>query len=88
LPSIVVYSKPGCHLCENVIAELERIKATCVDIDILTEDISTNQILLDRFHNIIPVVTVDGKIKLAGAVLSNPRTLHDVLSKAIFDRST
>jgi len=84
LPSVVVYSRPGCHLCENVIAELERIKVTCVEIDILTEDITTNPILLNRFHNLIPVVSVDGKIKLAGAALSDPRTLRDVLSKAIF----
>jgi len=88
LPSVVVYSKPGCHLCENVIAELERIKATSVEIDILTEDITRNPILLNRFHNLIPVVSVDGKIKLAGESLSNPRTLHHVLSKAIFDEAT
>jgi len=84
LPSVVVYSRPGCHLCENVITELERIRATCAAIDISTEDITTNPILLNRFHDLIPVVSVDGKIKLAGAVLSNPRTLRDVLSKAIF----
>jgi glutaredoxin len=88
LPSIVVYSRPGCHLCENVIAELERIKAASVEIDVLTEDITTNPILLNRFHNLIPVVLVDGKIKLAGAALSNPKTLSDVLSKAILGRST
>ncbi|HKM76030.1 MAG TPA: glutaredoxin family protein [Candidatus Bathyarchaeia archaeon] len=84
MPSVVVYSRPGCHLCENVITELERIRATCAAIDISTEDITTNPILLNRFHDLIPVVSVDGKIKLAGAVLSNPRTLRDVLSKAIF----
>ena len=88
MPSVVVYSKPGCHLCENVIAELERIKAMSVEIDILTEDITTNPILLTRFHNLIPVVSVDGKIKLAGEALSNPRTLHDVLSKAMLDEPT
>ncbi len=84
MPSVVVYSKPGCHLCESVITELERIRATCAAIDISTEDVTTNPVLLNRFHNLIPVVSVDGKIKLAGAALSNPRTLRDVLSKAIF----
>jgi len=84
MPSVVVYTRPGCHLCENVIAELERIKAARVEITITTEDITTNHVLLARFRHLIPVVSVDGEVKLAGVVLSNSRTLHDLLMKAIF----
>ena len=87
MPSVVVYSRPGCHLCENVVKELERLKATCASIAISTEDITMNPSLLKRFHDLIPVVSVDGKVKLAGAALSNTTTLHDVLSKAVFDQS-
>jgi hypothetical protein len=79
-----VYSRPGCHLCESVIAELEKIKATSAEIEISTDDITRNPILLNRFHDLIPIVSVDGKVKLAGAALSNPRVLREVLSKAIF----
>jgi glutaredoxin len=84
MPSVVVYSRPGCHLCENVIAELEKIKAARVEINITTEDITTNPVLLARFRHLIPVVSVDGEVKLAGVVLSNSRALHDLLMKAIF----
>ena len=81
--SIVVYSKPGCHLCENVIAELKKINASC-PTEVTVEDITKDPILLNRFHDLIPVVSVDGKIKVAGVMLSNLSTLHEVLWKAIF----
>jgi len=83
LTSIVVYSKPGCHLCENVIAELKKINAPYL-IEVRVEDITKDPILLNRFHDLIPVVSVDGKIKAAGVTLSNLSTLHEVLWKAIF----
>jgi arsenate reductase-like glutaredoxin family protein len=83
LTSIVVYSKPGCHLCENVIAELKKINAS-YPIEVTIEDISKDPLLLNRFHDLIPVVSVDGKIKAAGVMLSNLSTVHDVLWKAIF----
>lgn len=59
LPEIVVYSKPGCCLCEKVMGQLEKLRAkhefTCREVNIL-EDRSA----YDRFKHEIPVVFVNG----------------------------
>ena len=53
-------------------------------LEVTIEDITKDPLLLKRFHDLIPVVSVDGKIKAAGVILSNLNTMHDVLWKAIF----
>ena len=82
MTKVVVYSRDGCHLCENVISELEKLK-TVERFELMTQDITQNSELFERYKNIIPVVVVDGKVKLAGAVVSNLRDLQRVLKKAI-----
>lgn len=79
---IVVYSKSGCHLCERVISELENLKSS-ENFDLVTEDITEDPELHERYRNLIPVVSVDGTVKLAGAALSNSSTLKQTLEKAI-----
>lgn len=77
-----MYGKDGCHLCENVVAELRKLNSAH-EMQIIAEDITKDPTLYERYHDAIPVVAVDGKIKLAGAVLSDPRILSGVLRKAI-----
>jgi len=79
---IVVYSKSGCHLCERVISELEQLKSS-EDFELITQDITEDPELYERYRNLIPVVSVDGRVKLAGAALSNSITLKKALEKAI-----
>ena len=52
--------------------------------EISIKDITTDSQLFERYKNIIPVVEVDGKVRLAGAALSNPNTLEGVLRKVLF----
>ena len=52
---IVIYGKPGCHLCDDARAVLERVGAPFEEIDITTDD-ALHAAYLER----IPVVTVDG----------------------------
>lgn len=78
----MVYTKEGCHLCEKVISSLEKMREA-EGFELLTEDITKDPGLFERFKETIPVVEIDGKIRLAGAVLSNPKTLHAVLQKAL-----
>ena len=52
--------------------------------EISIKDITTDSQLFERYKNIIPVVEVDGKVRLAGAALSNPNTLEDALRKVLF----
>jgi len=79
----VVYTKEGCHLCEKVIASLTRMQARN-SFKLSTEDITKDSALFERFKTIIPVVEIDGQIRLAGAALSNPDTLDFVLRKTLF----
>ena len=81
---IVVYSKDGCHLCEKVISELEKLRSV-ESFDLTTRDITEDSELYERYRNIIPVVSVDGVVKLAGAAVSNPSILEATLKKAIIN---
>lgn len=79
---VVVYSKDGCHLCEKVISELEKLRAV-ESFDLTTQDITEDPALFERYKNIIPVVEIDGRVKLAGAAISNPNNLEEALKRAL-----
>jgi glutaredoxin len=83
MTTIVIYTKEGCHLCENVISTLQKL-ASEHPLEISTRDISESSELYERYKHVIPVVEVNGKIKLAGSTLSNQNTLEIVLRRAIF----
>jgi glutaredoxin len=53
--SIVLYGRPGCHLCDDARAVLERVGHPFEEIDITTDDA-----LHARYLERIPVVTIDG----------------------------
>jgi glutaredoxin len=82
---VVVYTKRDCHLCERVLEKLDELNSQG-SFRIATKDITQNQELYRRYRYLIPVVAVDGEVKLAGAVLANPITLEDVLRRAIFPK--
>ncbi len=65
---IVLYTKPGCHLCEEVEGWLLEASLTWQSIDI-TADAG----LFDRYRYRVPVVDVDGR-----EVLCAPITRADV----------
>jgi hypothetical protein len=58
---VLLLGKPGCHLCEDARAVVERVcaesAATYAEIDILTDPA-----LADRWFEEIPVVAVDGAV--------------------------
>ena len=61
---LTIYSKPGCHLCDEMKSLIHRVVATHTDPHIVSVDeidISTDQGLLDRYGLEIPVLTIDGK---------------------------
>jgi glutaredoxin len=53
--SLVLYSRPGCHLCEDARAVLQRIGHRFDELDIEADDA-----LLRRYLERIPVVALDG----------------------------
>jgi glutaredoxin len=52
---LVLYGRPGCHLCDEARAVLERIGHPFAEIDIERDDE-----LLKRYLERIPVVVLDG----------------------------
>ena len=56
---VVIYTRPGCHLCEE--AKLAITAANCGAEHTLDEvDIETDNELLEKYRNDIPVITVNG----------------------------
>jgi glutaredoxin len=59
----VVYTRDGCHLCEDAIALLHRhgLKPETVDID-------ADPDLRERYNVCVPVVVIDGRERFRGRV--------------------
>ncbi len=56
---VIVYSRPGCHLCDEAKAVIEN--SNCSDRFTLEEvDIESDEELLKKYKYDIPVVTIDG----------------------------
>jgi glutaredoxin len=59
---VVVYSRDGCHLCEQALAELAALHAEGYRFDLHEVDIESEELLLRRMLERIPVVEVDGAL--------------------------
>ena len=57
---ITLYTRPGCHLCDDARVVVERV---CADLGESFEevDITTDDDLADRFGEDVPVTFVDGR---------------------------
>jgi len=71
-PEVLLYSRAGCHLCDEAKLVLEQhgILPTCVDID-------ANPQLREQFDTYVPVVEIDGRIRFRGRV--DPVLLRRIL---------
>lgn len=58
-PHVIIYSRPGCHLCDEAKAAI--LSAGCGDQFVLEEiNIESDEELLSRYRYDIPVITIDG----------------------------
>jgi len=64
---LIIYSKPGCHLCEGLIEKLGQITNLPLELEI--RDITTNAEWGDRYQYEIPVLCT----LVAGVETSLPR---------------
>ena len=62
MTEVVIYSRPGCHLCEVAVAEIIAIHAEGRDFELREVDIESEEGLLRRLLERIPVVEVDGEV--------------------------
>jgi thiol-disulfide isomerase/thioredoxin len=58
---LTIYSKPGCHLCDEMKAVVARVAAGNPDISIEEIDISTDPQLAEQYGLEIPVLMIDGR---------------------------
>jgi glutaredoxin len=59
---VTLYERPDCHLCEEAVAELEQMRAAGTTFELERVDIDSDDGLLRRYLERIPVVEVDGEI--------------------------
>jgi glutaredoxin len=70
--SVVLYTRQGCHLCDearDVLAQ-HGLTPQCVDID-------ANELLREKFDTCVPVVEIDGRVRFRGRV--DPILLRRIL---------
>jgi len=60
MADVVVYSRPGCHLCEEAIEQIVALHEEGYRFELHEVDIESHVLLLRRHLERIPVVEVDG----------------------------
>ena len=60
---VVLYTRAGCHLCDDALAALRRhgLSPLLVDID-------SDPAFRERYNECVPVVEIDGKERFRGRV--------------------
>jgi len=60
MADVVVYSRPGCHLCEEALEQIVALHDEGYRFELHEVDIESHELLLRRHLERIPVVEVDG----------------------------
>jgi glutaredoxin len=75
MPHVTLYSKPGCHLCDDARAYLDDLASTR-DFDLDEIDIRRDSDLFEQYRYRIPIIVVDGVERLEGRITAEDvRTL-------------
>ncbi len=64
---IVIYSKPGCHLCEDALALVHQLRRE-FDLTLEEIDITADATLLKKYFDQIPVLVIDNGTPLAAPI--------------------
>ena len=59
-PRVTLYSRPGCHLCDEARAVIERVCAE-TGTSYAEVDIDADPVLRERYTDEVPVTFVDGR---------------------------
>ncbi len=59
MTEVVLYGRPGCHLCEQALAVIERVRQR-TQFALREVDIESDDELFKRYLERIPVVQIDG----------------------------
>jgi glutaredoxin len=64
---VVMYTRAGCHLCDEAWAVLEAERQR-FGFSLRQVDVDTDTLLAERFGSEVPVVTVGGEVRFRGRV--------------------
>ncbi len=78
MPSVQIYSRPGCHLCEQLIEEIEPLMRGTATLEVRNIDTRTDW--REKFDTRVPVVEIDGLFICERKL--DRAALHSVLSGA------
>ena len=67
---VILYSKAGCHLCDEAREHLEDLATEHV-FELDEVDIRRDDQLFERYRYRIPVITVDGSERLEGRITAD-----------------
>lgn len=56
---ILVYTKPGCHLCDDMLEQLQAALGGS-GIEVSEHNIALDLVTFERYKHDIPVLTIDG----------------------------
>jgi c-di-GMP-related signal transduction protein len=59
---VLVYSRPDCHLCEEALEAIVALRADGYRFELREVDVESDELLLRRMLERIPVVEVDGEL--------------------------
>jgi glutaredoxin len=59
-PAVTIYGRPGCHLCDDALVVLERVRAE-VPFALERVNIEDDDALLRAYLERIPVIALDGE---------------------------
>lgn len=60
--TVTLLSRPGCHLCDDARAIVERVVAEVGGVSMEERSILDDEALLERYRDEIPVVLIDGRL--------------------------
>lgn len=60
--TVTLLSRPGCHLCDDARAIVERVVGEVSGVELVERSILDDATLLERYRDEIPVVLIDGEV--------------------------
>jgi glutaredoxin len=63
MKTVILYTRQGCHLCQDALAVLKRH-----GLDPRLIDIDADPVLRERYNECVPVVEINGKVRFRGRV--------------------
>jgi glutaredoxin len=60
MPTVTLYGKPGCHLCDDARAVVERLRAER-QFELVEVDVTLDPLLYRHYGERIPVLALDGE---------------------------